>query len=152
MDPGDSTEYSVSGITAYEKGMKYGDTFYAGENEEIALTLGYSSAVPAGKAVRYQASTGTLEQNGESYTLTMPADSVEITANLISVTNTLGDVNGDGQVDAKDLTALARHVARIETITEPALLKNADVTGDGDVTAADLTKLARYVARIISEL
>ena len=66
--------------------------------------------------------------------------------------NTIGDVNGDDQVDARDLTALARHVARIETITDTTLLLNADVTGDGDVTSADLTKLARYVARIISEL
>ena len=63
-----------------------------------------------------------------------------------------GDVNGDSVVDAKDLTVLARHVARIETITDATRLKNADVTGEGEVTAADLTKLARYVARIISEL
>ena len=82
----------------------------------------------------------------------MPAKEVEISADFISVTNTLGDVNGDGQVTSADLTLLAHHVARIETITDATLLKNADVTNDGDVTAADLTKLARYVARIISEL
>ncbi len=82
----------------------------------------------------------------------MPAGKVEISADFISVTNTLGDVNGDGQVTSADLTLLARHVARIETITEPALLKNADVTKDGDVTSADLTKLARYVARIDTTL
>ena len=63
-----------------------------------------------------------------------------------------GDVNGDGEVGAADLTALARHVARIELITDVTLLQNADVTGEGGVTAADLTKLARYVARIISDL
>ncbi len=63
-----------------------------------------------------------------------------------------GDVNGDGEVDAKDLTALARHVAKIETITDETLLQNADVTNDTEVTAADLTKLARYVARIIDTL
>ncbi len=64
----------------------------------------------------------------------------------------LGDVNGDNTVDAKDLTALARHVARIETITDATRLKNADVDGVNGITAADLTKLARYVAKIISEL
>ena len=132
--------------------MKYGEAFYTGEGDEIPLTLGYSGPVPSGKELRYKASAGTLEQNGKSYTLTMPAGKVEISADFISVTNTLGDVNGDGQVTSADLTLLARHVARIETITEPALLKNADVTKDGDVTSADLTKLARYVARIISEL
>ena len=55
-------------------------------------------------------------------------------------------------VDAKDLTTLARHVAKIETITDETLLKNADVDGENGITAADLTKLARYVAKIISEL
>ncbi len=63
-----------------------------------------------------------------------------------------GDVNGDNTVDAKDLTTLARHVAKIETITDAALLQNADVDGVNGITAADLTKLARYVAKIISEL
>ena len=69
-----------------------------------------------------------------------------------SGTITPGDVNGDNAVDAKDLTALARHVAKIELITDETLLKNADVDGKNGITAADLTKLARYVAKIISEL
>ena len=64
----------------------------------------------------------------------------------------LGDVNLDGIVDAKDLTALARHVSRISLLEESEALANADVNGDGDVDARDLTKLARYVARIITEL
>ncbi len=60
-----------------------------------------------------------------------------------------GDVNMDGEVDAKDLTALARHIAGIETFAEDSQnLANADVTGDGDVSAPDLTKLARIVANI----
>ena len=66
--------------------------------------------------------------------------------------NLTGDVNGDGEVNASDLTALARHVAKIETITDETLLQNADVTQDGEVSADDLTHLARFVAKIISEL
>ncbi len=64
----------------------------------------------------------------------------------------LGDVNGDSEVNAKDLTTLARHVARIEQIEAADLLANADVDRNGDVSASDLTKLARYVARIINTL
>ena len=81
-----------------------------------------------------------------------PLFSTHVTIHYNSGGGMKGDVNGDNTVDAKDLTALARHVARIETITNATLLKNADVTREGGVTAADLTKLARYVARIISEL
>ena len=60
-----------------------------------------------------------------------------------------GDVNLDGEVDARDLTALARHIANIETFTPSSQnMANADLTGDGDVSAPDLTKLARRVANI----
>lgn len=64
----------------------------------------------------------------------------------------LGDVDLDGDVDAADLTKLARHVSKIETITDPQSLINADVTFEGDVAANDLTKLARYVSHIIDSL
>ena len=64
----------------------------------------------------------------------------------------LGDVDLSGAVDAQDLTALARHVARISVLEEPMQMTNADVTGDGMVGADDLTKLARYIARIIDTL
>lgn len=64
----------------------------------------------------------------------------------------LGDVTGEGDVTADDLTGLARHLAKIQLITDPQLLTNADVTGEGDVTADDLTKLARFLAKIIGSL
>ncbi|MCC8090027.1 MAG: leucine-rich repeat protein [Oscillospiraceae bacterium] len=65
---------------------------------------------------------------------------------------TPGDLNGDGEVNASDLTILARHVGKVETIEDETCLANADVTGDGDVDASDLTKLAQYVGKIITSL
>lgn len=65
---------------------------------------------------------------------------------------TSGDLNGDGEVNASDLTILARHVGKVETIEDEAYLANADVTGDGSVDASDLTRLAQYVGKIISSL
>lgn len=62
------------------------------------------------------------------------------------VTVVYGDVNGDGVVNAKDKTYLARYIAKwsgYETINE----KNADVNGDGAVNAKDKTVLARYIAK-----
>lgn len=64
----------------------------------------------------------------------------------------LGDVNGDNEVDAYDLTMLARHLGKIETITNNKRLSASDVTKDGEVDAYDLTKLARYLGKIDSEL
>jgi len=63
-----------------------------------------------------------------------------------------GDINGDSKVDAADVTALARHVGQIETVTDAQLLKNADVTANSSVDADDLTKLARFVGQIDIEL
>ena len=58
----------------------------------------------------------------------------------------VGDVNGDGNVTAKDVTVLARYIAKwtgYETVNTTA----ADANGDGNVTAKDVTVLARYIAK-----
>jgi len=60
-----------------------------------------------------------------------------------------GDLDLDGDVDAEDLTALARHVGGIE-LAEGQALRNADVDGSGGVDANDLTTHARYVGGIIT--
>lgn len=61
-----------------------------------------------------------------------------------------GDVNGDGEVNSDDLTALARIVAGIASVSDSNNKDAADVTGDGYVNSDDLTKMAQYVAGIIS--
>lgn len=66
------------------------------------------------------------------------------------VTGLKGDVNLDDMVTSADLTALARHIGRLDTLTDATAIGNADTTGDGLVTSADLTKLARYIGRLIS--
>ena len=61
-----------------------------------------------------------------------------------------GDLDLDGDVDAEDLTLLARHTAGIELLTDTAALRNADVNNDGLINSDDLTLHARYVAGIIT--
>lgn len=53
---------------------------------------------------------------------------------------------------AADLTALARHVGGVETITDPSTVTLYDCDGVSGLSAADLTRLARYVAGISDEL
>ncbi len=62
-----------------------------------------------------------------------------------------GDLTGNASVDADDLTALAKIVAKIDG-GSPAAILAADVTHDGKVDADDLTKIAKYVAKIIPNL
>lgn len=58
---------------------------------------------------------------------------------------TLGDLNGDGEVDIMDLTALRRYVAGLIKLDADRLAA-ADLNGDGEVDIMDLTILRRYVA------
>ncbi len=70
----------------------------------------------------------------------------ELSVHRAAVTQAVvGDVDGNGSVDAADLTTLARHVGGVELLTS---LSAADMDGNGLVEAADLTDLARQVAGI----
>ena len=70
--------YNVSGITAYSTGIAYNGTIYAGNGDNVSLALSNSNT---GK---YYASAGTLAGSGP-YTLTMPAENVEIRDAMVLV-------------------------------------------------------------------
>ena len=66
-----------------------------------------------------------------------------ITGTATLVRDVPGDVTGDRKVDSADLTALLRHVAKIQLLGNTS---NADVNNDGNIDAADVTMLARKLA------
>ena len=134
---------------------------YGSASEAVTVTLTPASGTPL---------TTTVTGNNAAYSFpTVPAGEytlkvektghapfskvITVGSNHVTENVTIylvGDVNGDGAITADDLTALARHVAKISVITDTAALARCDVTKDGSVTADDLTMLARYVAKIIS--
>ncbi len=95
----------------------------------------------------------TMEEETLYATIVVTGFSDFMLANALPVQYVKGDVNNDGEIDANDITALARHAAKISTIKDVNILSNCcDVDGDGSVGASDVTKLARYVAKLITEL
>lgn len=70
---GEGTEYNVSGITAYAHGIKYGGTYYAGNGDEVSLSLSHVEAPLGNSFSQYTVSGGgTLaNQTTNSPTLTM---------------------------------------------------------------------------------
>ena len=74
--------------------MKYGNTCFAGKDDAVTLTLGYTGTTETGYTAAYTADAGTLE-NG---VLTMPAENVTISASLVkidySITVDSGITNG----------------------------------------------------------
>lgn len=55
----------------------------------------------------------------------------------------LGDVNTDGHINIRDVTAIQRQIAAIET---PSGEEWADINGDGETTIDDATHLQRFLA------
>ena len=58
---------------------------------------------------------------------------------------TFGDANGDGIINVKDVTAIQRHLANYEILTDKEL-GAADVNFDGKIDIDDATLLQMYLA------
>ncbi len=96
-----------------------------------------------------------IRPDDDTYTYTFAGyeDTTEGTVTVYKATYTvekkllLGDVDGNGAVEANDLTALARHLGGVAVITGSSI-QNGDVDGNGAVEANDLTALARHLGGI----
>ena len=60
-----------------------------------------------------------------------------------------GDVNGDGELNSKDVTAIRRYLANFDYdtgVSSVEIFPGADANGDGEVNSKDVTILRRYFA------
>lgn len=71
----------------------------------------------------------------------------ELTQNL----RKLGDINGDGKLNVRDLTALQRCLAEINTLSNDDRAA-ADINNDGKIDILDVTCLQRYLAEFVTVL
>lgn len=81
----------------------------------------------------------------DAYDNNMNTVEIEDASTKVNVVHYIpGDINGDGEVGARDITMLRRYIAGgyDVTVVEPAL----DVNRDGEVSARDITMLRRYIA------
>ena len=107
---GESTEYNLSGITGYSKGIKYNDVYYAGNEEAVPLSLSHADA-PAGYAFSQYAVVGggSLDDpTTDTPTLTMSDADQTINAEWIqamAITLAENDDNSTVISDAKDQVA-----------------------------------------------
>ena len=68
--------------------------------------------------------------------------------NVSEKTYLLGDTNGDGRVNVRDVTAVQRHLVELEKL-EGAYLIAADTNCDGELDISDATLLQMYLAEYI---
>ena len=104
------------------------------------------------------AETTTATEPSESApaetTATTPAESTttepseNTTATLPEVEFEIGDVNKDSKLNIRDATAIQKHLAKISTLSDDAVLL-ADYTKDGKVNIKDATTIQKKIAGLI---
>ena len=141
----DSSGKAVSGaaVELYKDGTKVATATVSGN------TYSFSTVSTGTYTVKAKATVDGKELNG-SADVTVEADSIS-NVHVILQKWQKGDVNKDGEINSDDVTALLRHVSKIELLSSDAAALG-DVDNNGEVNSDDVTKLLRFVSKIITNL
>lgn len=143
----DSSGKAVSGATVelYKDGYKVGEPVTTDSSGKYTIP-----DVSTGTyTVKAETTVDGKELNG-SADVTVKADSIS-NADVTLQKWQKGDVNKDGEINSDDVTALLRHVSKIELLSSDAAALG-DVDNNGEVNSDDVTKLLRFVSKIITNL
>lgn len=136
-------------------GLEDEDILYIDQYESAADA---TSAITAGLGVKL--TDGKLA-DGDYYVLfggkTGSSGTFAITAFKMTVGGTgttvvLGELDGVDGLTMDDYVILAKHLAKMTTITDSQLLLNADIDKSGGITADDAVIFAKYLAKMIDSL
>lgn len=97
---------------------------------------------------------GTFEtDNGERRNWYFEQRNIDIEgrAEIDADTIKTGDIDGDGEITAKDASALAKYLVGLSDMSS-AYIKASDVNKDGSVDAKDASRLAKYLVGALSSL
>lgn len=140
----DSSGKAVSGATVelYKDDTKVADAT-AGTDGKYTI----SNVSTGTYTLKAKSDDGSL--NG-SASVTVAADSIS-NADVTLQKWQKGDVNKDGEINSDDVTALLRHVSKIELLSSDAAALG-DVDNNSEINSDDVTKLLRFVSKIITNL
>ena len=141
----DDKDATVSGATVelYKGGKAVAKEVITGADGKYT----FSDVSTGTYTVKAKRGDGSL--NG-SASVTVAADSIS-NADVTLQKWQKGDVNKDGEINSDDVTALLRHVSKIELLSSDAAALG-DVDNNGEVNSDDVTKLLRFVSKIITNL
>ncbi len=135
------SRFSVDTFTGYENALL--EIAAADSLIGVATVTSYFKEIVKSKNV-----SDYLSQNinhGNDFANRIYAQTLIAATTYVEVPDVLcGDVNGDGFITIKDITALKRYLADWDGITFVAAA--ADVNGDGSITIKDITTLKRHLA------
>lgn len=127
------------------------DKWYGKDDTTITDTVNRLTMTAAAGDCTFTATGGTYEFKFELSTNKLSVYFAENSAmdeqpTVAPVTTyLLGDSNLDGTVNINDVTAIQRHIAAIEALSQTQLLA-ADVNSDGHVNISDATELQMFLA------
>ena len=138
------------GLTGWTETLSSGGSavWYSDKNSTyngsvLKLTFKVLSSVSSGTA-------NISLTNISAFNATDNAVSITATAGTVTISSRLpGDVNGDGQVDGRDIIRLAQYFAGYNVTINSA---NANVNGDSTLDGRDIIRLAQYFAGYNVEL
>ena len=100
------------------------------------------SCSAAGLKITYDNSTITVTNDEGTTTIALADVQDMYFSNEAGTTHKLGDVNGDGEVNVSDVTALISYVLGNNN---DIIVEAANCNGDNDINVADVTVLIKYV-------
>ena len=135
----DGSDVTVSLFADGSAQPQYTVTVPAGEKSGGKYTAVYD--IPSVAAGTYTVQVSKKNHVTREYTVTVGGDVKTLNVEIWL----LGDVNGDGRVNAMDCTRLLMHVNKTQSLSDPYALKCADVNGDSRLNAMDCTRLLTHV-------
>ena len=123
-----------------EKNIVYINQAAAGEDGNLAFTgsdAAYPMTMTSGTYYVY------LVGDGKEFSASAPAASFTYEAGY-----TLGDVDGNGRIQALDALCVLKHVANVEMLNATGKLA-ADVDNNGKIQALDALTILQFVAGVI---
>ncbi len=135
----DGSDVTVSLFADGSAQPQYTVTVPAGEKSGGKYTAVYD--IPSVAAGTYTVQVSKKNHVTREYTVTVCGDVKTLNAEIWL----LGDVNGDGRVNAMDCTRLLMHVNKTQSLSDPYALKCANVNGDRRLNAMDCTRLLTHV-------
>ena len=149
-------EISVSGKNAQQLGISQTDSGYVicGDhlqnvhvetvNDSAQIDLAFSTE--AGSVLVYETAGNAIAVNAD-----LDGDGTFETALSVDIAYSLGDVNGDGHVDASDASSILIYAAGygasgFSEYLDDAQKCRADVDGDGEISAVDASLVLCYAA------
>lgn len=140
------TGFSVKLSAGSTVGVEYNNIVYAGSGETVTISVTADDGYTLSNVVFNNGEVEATYNDDGTYTITMPAGDVTVTAELERII-VLGDVNFDGSVDDKDAALVLKYISENKPFypdnedENANALKAADADGIGGIDMLDVIKI-----------